>query len=220
MPEITAASNEIKKSRGRGRPKLTAKETEEIRTKIISAARILFIEEGYEGVSTRKIASKVPCSKGVLYIHFKNKREILQDIWDDIFLDSFNYCHKAANKQEHTVDKLRAFVTAYVQYWTKHPEHFKMIYLLDKREKEDIDYADHSFSYMKYEWITELIENAINSGELTAKPGITVHEIAESLYSVGQGLSYREVFHGGIYKEKQRVTEVAIDAVLDGLFSS
>ncbi|MEM8496586.1 MAG: TetR/AcrR family transcriptional regulator [Pseudomonadota bacterium] len=208
---------QAKPTRGRGRPKLSDPDTGDTRAKIASVARVLFIEEGYQGVSMRKIASKVPCSVGVLYHHYKNKRDILQDIWDDIFLTSFTYCHKAAGKHKNAIDKLQHFCMAYVRYWDNHPDHFKMIYLLDRQENEDLAYTNQSFSYLKYEWITEFIASAIQSGELIPEEGISAHQIAESLYSISQGLAYRRVCYEGHPEKQDTVSGVAIRGLLKGL---
>ena len=86
---------------------------------------------------------------GVIYNLFRGKREILQSIWDDIFLVSFKQCHNAAIQHENLIPRLRAFCVAYVRYWEEHPEHFRMIYLLDEGENKAQYYAKHSFAYWK-----------------------------------------------------------------------
>jgi AcrR family transcriptional regulator len=48
---------------------------------IVVAATGLFLNDGYEQVSMRKIASQIGCSPTNLYNHFKNKEEILLFWW-------------------------------------------------------------------------------------------------------------------------------------------
>ena len=51
----------------RGRPPRSREQTDDIRLRVISAARTLFVQEGYAGVSMRKIAQCAGCSPAALY---------------------------------------------------------------------------------------------------------------------------------------------------------
>ena len=46
------------------------------RDKILDAARELFINEGYEGVSMRKVAQKIEYSPTAIYGHFADKEDL------------------------------------------------------------------------------------------------------------------------------------------------
>ena len=48
--------------------------------KILMAALRLFAKDGYEGVSVRNIAEELGMTKGALYRHYKNKRDIFDCI--------------------------------------------------------------------------------------------------------------------------------------------
>ena len=51
-----------------------------LRTKISAAAQELYLREGIEGISMRKIAERVGISAPAIYRHFKNKDELLNEI--------------------------------------------------------------------------------------------------------------------------------------------
>ena len=48
--------------------------------RILMAALRLFAREGYEAVSVSDIAGELGLTKGALYKHFKNKRDIFDSI--------------------------------------------------------------------------------------------------------------------------------------------
>ena len=50
--------------------------------KILSTALQLFARDGYEAVSVRNIAEELGMTKGALYRHYKNKRDIFDSIVD------------------------------------------------------------------------------------------------------------------------------------------
>ena len=49
---------------------------------ILIEALKLFAQDGYEAVSVRNIAEKLGITKGALYRHYKNKRDIFDSIVD------------------------------------------------------------------------------------------------------------------------------------------
>src|SRR5688572_20436871 len=53
------------------------KQKAEIRKMILDASMKLFVEEGYENVSIRKIADLIEYSPTTVYLYFKDKNEIL-----------------------------------------------------------------------------------------------------------------------------------------------
>ena len=53
-----------------------SRERETVRRKILSAARTLFLNEGYANVSMRKIAEQIEYSPGAIYSYFTSKEDI------------------------------------------------------------------------------------------------------------------------------------------------
>jgi AcrR family transcriptional regulator len=60
-----------------------ARQKEGVREEILDAARTLFVKEGYEHVSMRKIAEKVEYAPGTIYLYFRDKAEILDRICEE-----------------------------------------------------------------------------------------------------------------------------------------
>jgi AcrR family transcriptional regulator len=50
---------------------------------ILDAAADLFVQNGYDGVSMRKIAENVGIKESSLYNHFRNKADILETLFDE-----------------------------------------------------------------------------------------------------------------------------------------
>src|SRR4051794_30766926 len=48
-----------------------ARQKESVREEILDAARTLFVKEGYEHASIRKIADKIEYSPGTIYLYFR-----------------------------------------------------------------------------------------------------------------------------------------------------
>ena len=54
------------------------RERQELRTKILDAARELFVDEGYEAVTMRKIAERIEYSPTAIYLHFRDKKAVMR----------------------------------------------------------------------------------------------------------------------------------------------
>jgi len=57
-----------------------AKEKEELKALILSAAKKLFAEKGIEETTIRSIAKEIEYSVGTVYVYYKDKTEILHDL--------------------------------------------------------------------------------------------------------------------------------------------
>jgi AcrR family transcriptional regulator len=66
------------------------KEKEEMRKRIINTALEIAMSEGWEAVTTRKIAKKIEYTSPIIYEHFKNK----DDLFDELTLMGFRLLHK------------------------------------------------------------------------------------------------------------------------------
>ena len=62
------------------------REKEEVRAKILDAARELFVEEGYEAVTMRKIAAAIEYSPTAIYLHFRDKKAVINALCETDFL--------------------------------------------------------------------------------------------------------------------------------------
>ncbi|HWV58727.1 MAG TPA: TetR/AcrR family transcriptional regulator [Longimicrobiales bacterium] len=56
------------------------REREELRTRIIEAARDIMSEEGLAGLSMRAIAERIEYSPATIYLYFRDKEEIIQEV--------------------------------------------------------------------------------------------------------------------------------------------
>ena len=60
-----------------------AREKEELRQEILTAAREMFVEEGFANVSMRRIADKIEFSPTTIYLYFQDKSGLLDCIVEE-----------------------------------------------------------------------------------------------------------------------------------------
>ncbi|HEY0143559.1 MAG TPA: TetR/AcrR family transcriptional regulator [Thermoanaerobaculia bacterium] len=104
------------------------REREEIRGKILDAARELFASEGYESVTMRGIAERIEYSPTAIYFHFKDKEALLSELCDidfRVFAQRFAEAARIADP----IERLRAAGYAYVEFGLKHPSHYRLMFM-------------------------------------------------------------------------------------------
>jgi AcrR family transcriptional regulator len=101
---------------------------DELRAKILDAARELFVAEGIEKVSMRKIADRIGYSATTLYHHFPDKDAMLMAICDADFLALRGGFEKIARIAD-PLERLRSLGLAYVEFALKHPSHYRLMFM-------------------------------------------------------------------------------------------
>jgi len=121
------------------------REKEALRQKILMAAEELFIKEGYENVSMRKIATKIEYSTTVIYKFFKTKEEMMQVITSNGYQSLSEMINEIKiSKSADPLSALQEITRGYIKCCLKDPKHWELWYRFS-----DCDYdAQDGFLYM------------------------------------------------------------------------
>src|SRR5215469_4155874 len=121
------------------------RERQAVRQEIVDAARALFIEEGYEKTSMRKIAEKIEYSPTTIYLYFNDKKELLESICEETFGRFVAILQNLDKKHEDPLENLRAVLKAYVEFGLKNPNDYTLTFMTHEQEPREQDMKpDHS----------------------------------------------------------------------------
>jgi AcrR family transcriptional regulator len=106
----------------------------EFRAEILAASRELIREEGYEGLTLRKLGQRMECSPMALYSYFADKQALLTAL----ALEGFE---ALAKKLEGTVRReplpaLRKMLLDYVNYAEQNPIEYRILFLSAEPHEE------------------------------------------------------------------------------------
>ncbi|MEU6539424.1 TetR/AcrR family transcriptional regulator [Streptomyces sp. NPDC047000] len=99
---------------------------------ILAVARELAEAEGWEAVTTRRLAERVEYSQPVLYSHFKGKDAIVAAVAEEGFAElaeSLRHARQAAGGRE-PVTGLRALCRAYLRFAVDHPALYQAMFVM------------------------------------------------------------------------------------------
>ena len=104
------------------------KQREEIKKLILEASMQLFVKEGFENVSIRKIADLVEYSPTTLYIYFKDKNEILFHLCEMGF-ERMIASNLALVQIENPIDRLYLLGENYINFGLENPEYYDLMFI-------------------------------------------------------------------------------------------
>ena len=98
------------------------------RGEILDAAERIFVAEGYEGATIRKIADEVGVSSTALYMHFSDKACILGEICRRTLEQLLARNRELAAKPVDPVVRVRMMLEAYMRWGLDHSNAYQLVY--------------------------------------------------------------------------------------------
>ena len=106
-----------------------AREKKELRQEILDAARELFVRDGFENVSMRKIAEKIEYSPTTIYLYFKDKADLLDCICEET-LGLLVRMQSTDKSVSDPIERLRHGLRSYIEFGLNHPNHYKVSFMM------------------------------------------------------------------------------------------
>ncbi|MCD1259871.1 TetR/AcrR family transcriptional regulator [Paenibacillus athensensis] len=120
-------------------------ESESVRQQIVEVALELFLTQGYESVSMRKIAQHIQYSPTTIYNYFQDKQDVLFHLLKrgyGIFLDAL-LANTQAYANEPFLVQFRTTLHAYIRFGREHPDYYKLIFIHNPEQfRRLIDLSD------------------------------------------------------------------------------
>jgi AcrR family transcriptional regulator len=104
------------------------RERVDTRGKILEAARELFIQKGYDGVSMRKVAEMIEYSATAIYVHFANKEELFREVCYQDFA-RLAQAFQTSPLPDDPLDRLKSLGRIYVEFGRQYPNHYKLMFM-------------------------------------------------------------------------------------------
>jgi AcrR family transcriptional regulator len=98
------------------------------RAEILSAAERIFVAHGYEATTIRKIADEVGVSSTALYMHFRDKDQILLEICSSAMEELLASNSQISAMPIDAVARVRMMLEAYVSFAMHHPNAYRLIF--------------------------------------------------------------------------------------------
>jgi len=118
------------------------REREEVRKKILDAARELFAAEGYEKVTMRGIAEAIEYSPTTIYLHFEDKDDLVRALCEadcGRLLEAMQGVAPPADP----IEEIHQLGRAYASFGLRFPNHYRFLFMTPMAKLESVE-ADNA----------------------------------------------------------------------------
>ena len=191
-----------------------AREKQELRQEILGAARDLFIEQGYEAVSMRKIADRIEYSPTTIYLYFKDK----DDLFDCLCSDTFEKLVEQLESipEGDPVEGLRAGLRAYIDFGVAHPAQYRVTFMtpLDGhcpgKGRMRNETGERAFSCLR-----NAVGACVSAGRFRV---IDLEVTSQAIWAAAHGVTSLLITHGGCeWMLREPLVNSFLDTIIGGL---
>jgi len=145
------------------------REKQQLRTRILDAARELFAKEGYDAVTMRRIAEAIEYSPTAIYLHFPDKETLVRELCEEDFASLAKAFQKIAREPD-PLERLRKIGLAYVDFGHEKPNHYRLMFMTARAHGEMKRLEKGNPEEDAYAFLVATVAEAIAKGRL--KPGL------------------------------------------------
>jgi AcrR family transcriptional regulator len=143
-----------------------AREKSETRDKILDAARELFVTEGYEGVSMRRVAEKIEYSPTAIYVYFADKQELFHELCQQDYARLAEVFQSSAMSSD-PIERVKQIGRTYTEFGVRYPNHYKFMFMTphpphepDEEDREVMGNPEvDAYAFLKW-----AVQRAIDAG--------------------------------------------------------
>ena len=192
-----------------------AREKEQLRRQILSAARELFVNEGYENVSMRKIADKIEYSPTTIYLYFKDKADLLDSVCKETLLNLLNTLELLKRDKSDPVEVLRKSGKAYVEFGLKYPQDYKLTFVVRPQFQKGLGLQEGSVGERVFDYLRAMVSECIRQERFRQ---VDVEITGQTLWSAVHGVTLLLIdFPDFPWTEKDKLIDTVIQTMIKGL---
>lgn len=198
------------------------RERSETRDKILDAARELFINKGYDGVSMRQVADRIEYSATAIYEYFDDKDALFHELCQQDFA-RLAAVFQSRSMAADPIERLKQIGQTYIDFGLNYPNHYKLMFMtphpipeLDERDCEikgnpEVD----AYAFLKH-----TVEQAIGAGAF--RPEFQDAElVSQTLWAAVHGVISLEIAkhcdQWVDWRPMEKRTRAMLDSVLRGM---
>jgi len=207
----------VKQLRHMGSKQRREREKEALRQDILDAARELFVNEGYENVSMRRVAEKIEYSPTTIYLYFEDKASLLYAICEETFARLAKRMEAITRDSNEPIEALRAGCRAYVDFGLKNPNHYKVTFINHPRHPgDDKRHLKEASMGMKcYGNLRAAVEACIKANKFRQTD---IEAVTQMIWAGGHGITSLLITMPTFpWVKKSKLIELMIDSLIDGL---
>lgn len=188
-----------------------------LRKDILKVSRTLLIEQGFSKMSMRKIAAEADVTATSIYLHFKNKDELLLALIEDSIAHLAEALEQSLNGQTDAISMLEKLADAFLTFALERPQEYEIIYMV--RPEEMPKFPKEKFQQVRkiYEMLADIIRKGQEEGQLEVDdPLVSSYIVWAQLHGVVSVILSKRL---DTRIQREQFIEQAKDQVIQGFIS-
>lgn len=190
-----------------------------LRQEILDAARELLIRDGYENLSMRRVAERIDYSPTAIYLHFKDKQELVSSLCQETFAKLVRELETLPKEYDDPIVQLRKGMERYIDFGLKHPDHYLPTFVLPTPDlaegREAAVHSPDSNGMRALDYLRDCIARGVRAKKLRrVDPDLAARATWAALHGITSLLIVHPQFPWG---DRQKMVQAVIDSLVEGL---
>jgi AcrR family transcriptional regulator len=190
-----------------------------LRREILDAAREILVKEGYERLSMRRVAQKIEYSPTAIYLHFKDKQELVFSVCEETFSRLVRELERAERELKDPFVRLKRGLRTYVDFGLKHPQHYLATFVVPHGHEDPEQAAKYhdpeSMGMQALQRLGATVDDCVRQSKLRhVDVGATTRALWSAVHGVTSLMIVLEHFPWG---DRDAVIDSLIESVVEGL---
>lgn len=180
----------------------------------MDAAREMFVAEGYQSVSMRKIADKINYSPTTIYLYFKDKTDLLHQICEQTFARLAQNIKAVQQLSDNPLQKLRSGLREYIHFGLKHPSQYEIVFIMPLPQAAEKEFEETN-GKIAFDTMRTIVAECISANLLKHKD---IELISQTLWAGIHGITSLLIKHDGFpFVEREILIDSVIDTLIGGI---
>ena len=190
------------------------RQKENLRREILDAAREMFIDEGYEAVSMRKIANRIEYSPTTIYLYFKDKSELFNQLCEETFAQLAQRLENLHRKHSDPLDYLRAGLRCYIDFGLKNPNHYTITFIMSPKDSGEYSF-ENSNGARTFGSLRAAVAACVEAGKFRE---VDVDTAAQGFWAAIHGVTSLLIAHKDFpFVARKQLIDFTIETMIEGL---
>jgi len=189
-----------------------------LRQEILDAASELFVKEGYENVSMRRIAEKIEYSPTTIYLYFRDKSELLEQVCEGTFARLSQVLTRILGQSGDPIERLKRGLIAYIRFGLENPHHYRATFMMpipEDFDPEKYKKAD-SAGMQAFDFLRRSVYDCVSSGRFRK---VNAELVSQTLWAGIHGVTSLLITHGKGFPwvGVDQLIHSMVDTLVDGV---
>jgi AcrR family transcriptional regulator len=196
-----------------------ARQKKFLRQEILDAASELFVRDGFANVSMRRIADKIEYSPTTIYLYFKDKAELLEQLCHETFGRLSHILTKISEQSGDPLVLLKRGLTAYIEFGIANPHHYRATFMMPVPEafRKQKHSQPNGPGMQAYGFLGRAIGECVRAGKLKVRD---VELASQTLWAGIHGITSLLITHERFpWVGREKIIRSVVDTLVAGISS-